>query len=255
MRYMTGIKPGINITGMSDVASTSTPGPLTRAHRKRLRDVYRSSGWPVQDNLEVELLAEGLLVRERDSAGRDLLRVTDAGIAVLAQTAEHNHAAFSAHEWLVQHMARDMLRAGRVVWCGLALRAAAGVDEASHKTVWRMAMPDVFSIRNTTQADHVEPIVHEVKVRRADLLSDLRHDEKRAAYLALAGECYYVLAEGVGSPADIPPEFGVIEQQGSVLQCLRPAPRRAMTLPFAVWMALAKATPLKGLDEESQGLL
>jgi hypothetical protein len=97
--------------------------------------------------------------------------------------------------------------------------------------------------------------VHEVKVRRADLLSDLRHDEKRAAYLALAGECYYVLAEGVGSPADIPPEFGVIEQQGCVLQCLRPAPRRAMTLPFAVWMALAKATPLKGLDEESQGLL
>jgi hypothetical protein len=228
---------------------------LARVHLRRLRDVYRSAGWPVHDTVELELLAAGLITRERDAQCRDTLRVSDAGIAALAQTAERNRTAFGAHELLVQQVARDMLRAGRIVWCGLSLRAAAGQHEHSDKTVWRMAMPDVFSIRNTTQAEFVEPIVHEVKVRRADLLSDLRHDEKRTAYLALSSECYYVLAAGIGTPADIPPDFGVIEQQGNALNCLRPAPRRAMSLPFSVWMALAKATPVKGLDEESQGLL
>jgi hypothetical protein len=35
---------------------------------------------------------------------------------------------------------------------------------------WCTARPDVFSIRNTSVANYVDPIVHEVKVRRADLL-------------------------------------------------------------------------------------
>jgi hypothetical protein len=63
-----------------------------------------------------------------------------------------------------------------------------------------MAMPDVFSIRHTTVEDFVEPIVHEVKVRRADLLADLRHEGKRAAYQGLASQCWYVLP-----PASAPP--------------------------------------------------
>jgi ABC-type sulfate/molybdate transport systems ATPase subunit len=37
-----------------------------------------------------------------------------------------------------------------------------------------MAKPDVFSIRNTSVEAYAEPLVHEVKVRRADLLADLR---------------------------------------------------------------------------------
>jgi hypothetical protein len=37
---------------------------------------------------------------------------------------------------------------------------------------WQIAMPDVFSMRHTTVEDYAEPIVHEVKVRRADLLDD-----------------------------------------------------------------------------------
>ena len=43
-----------------------------------------------------------------------------------------------------------------------------------------MAMPDVFSIRHTTVEAYLEPIVHEVKVQRADLLADLRRATKRA---------------------------------------------------------------------------
>ena len=44
-------------------------------HRRRLREVYRSAGWPCQDTIEIELVAAGLLVRERGPFGHETLRV------------------------------------------------------------------------------------------------------------------------------------------------------------------------------------
>ncbi|MGH8805474.1 MAG: hypothetical protein ACREXN_12060, partial [Polaromonas sp.] len=67
--------------------SASAPmGALGRAHARRLREVYRSAGWPCQDMLEIELLAAGLLQRIAGPAGHETLRVTDAGVAWLAAT-------------------------------------------------------------------------------------------------------------------------------------------------------------------------
>lgn len=44
--------------------------------------------------------------------------------------------------------------------------------------------------------------------------------------------------------------------EGDRLQGARPAPRPVRrALPFGVWMALAKATPVAGLDERAPGLL
>jgi len=119
-----------------------------------------------------------------------------------------------------------------------------------------VAMPDVFSIRQTTVEAYLEPVVHEIKVRRGDLLGDLRQPNKRAAYLQLGGECWYVLAEGIGSADDVPPECGVIVARADALEVTRPAPRRAARLPLAVWMALARATPEPGWrDDEAQAHL
>lgn len=217
---------------------------------RRLRDVYRSAGWPSHDPVEIELLDAGLLERRTAQTGHETVRLTDAGIAAIARTLERNRARREAHEALVDRVAREMTRAGRLAWRGLSLRAR--VDDA-----WVTAMPDVFSIRHTTVEDYVEPVVHEVKVHRADLLADLKRPAKRAAYLQMAGECWYVLAEGIGRPEEIPPECGVMVQQADgVLDVRRPAPRRPMRLPFAAWMALAKATPVEGWrDDESQHLL
>jgi hypothetical protein len=66
-------------------AASAAPEPaavLPRAHARRLREVYRSAGWPCQDGIEVELLAAGLLQRERGPLGHETIRLTDAGIAV-----------------------------------------------------------------------------------------------------------------------------------------------------------------------------
>ena len=58
----------------------STPEvALKRIHAQRLREVYRSAGWPYQDIVEVELLAAGLLQRITNDSGHELVRVTDDG--------------------------------------------------------------------------------------------------------------------------------------------------------------------------------
>jgi hypothetical protein len=230
---------------------TTQPGPgptLGKAHARRLREIYRSAGWPSQDPLEIELLAAGMLDRVRASTGHESLRVTDAGVQLLAATLHANRKAFSAHETLVERVAREMARAGRVAWRGLSLRAQVPQEDEDKPLRWCIAKPDVFSIRNTSVAHYVEPIVHEVKVRRADLLGDLKHDDKRAAYLDL-GECWYVLGcdargRAIAAPDEVPQTCGVLVFEKDRLVVARAAPRRSRSgLPFNVWMSLAKATP------------
>ncbi len=233
---------------------------LGKAHARRLRDIYRSAGWPSQDLLEIELLAAGLVDRTRAPSGHESLRVTDAGLRLLAATHASNRASLSAHEALVARVAREMTRNGRIAWQGLSLRAQVPQDDPDKPLRWCIARPDVFSIRNTSVANYVEPIVHEVKVRRADLLGDLKHASKRASYLDL-GECWYVLGEDakgrcIGEPDEVPGECGVMVVEGDRLVVARAAQRRTRNaIPFSVWMALAKATPVPGADGDAQTML
>lgn len=239
----------------------SPPPALGRPHARRLREVYRSAGWPCQDLLEIELLAAGLLHRVAGASGHETLRVSDAGVAYLAAALQRNRAALSRHEALVEQVACEMVRAGRVTWRALSLRAQLPPGTEGAATRWCIARPDVFSIRNTSVHAYVDPIVHEIKVHRSDLLGDLRRPDKRAAYLDLGGECWYVLGcdargKAIGDASEIPVECGVMTVEGTRLTVARAAPRQArQQLPFGVWMALAKATPVSGLTEDDQGLL
>jgi hypothetical protein len=249
---------------------TPTAPPLPRPHVRRLREVVRSAGWPWLDAVEVDLLAAGLLERvaQTGADGRlaEAVRVTDAGLAALSVGLQRNRAAYDAHEALVHCVARQMQHAGRVVYTGLSLRvrvedAAAQPEAAPPKPRWVVAKPDVYSIRNTSVAGYLAPTVHEVKVRRADLLGELRATPrtaaKRSAYLGMSSECWYVLgrdARGreIGDASEIGDVFGVmvatVSGGGSPrLQVVRPAPRRALPhptgLPFGMWLALARAVP------------
>jgi len=254
------VDPPLEEPGKSPPVADPPPGAIAlgRLHARRLREVYRSAGWPCCDAIEVDLLAAGLLERIRSAHGHETLRVTDAGIAHIATSLVVNRAVMSRHEALVERVAREMTRAGRIAWRGLTLRAQLPPAAEGDKLRWCIARPDVFSIRNTSVEAYAQPVVHEVKVNRADLLSDLRKPDKRAAYLDLGGECWYVLgcdARGrpIGEPDEIPAECGVMVAQGDRLIVARSAVHRALPrLPFAIWMALAKAQPVAGFDDELQ---
>ncbi|MFM2067476.1 MAG: hypothetical protein RLZZ584_2385 [Pseudomonadota bacterium] len=306
----------------------ATLPPLSLGQRRRLRQLWRNAGWPCHDTTEVELLAAGLITQAWDAHGRLNLRLTGLGIQALTHTLQRNRRAFDAHEALVARVAEQMQRAGRLVWCGLSLRAplslepavprqpssrssalegdgsadamdgavdgeqadqaaaaVTGADAAPAAAAppasppftpdllagawpesgelhlpapaaprhrWAMAMPDVFSIRLTSVEDYVEPAIHEIKVSRADLQSDLRKPAKGRAYLALAGQCWYVCKAGIAEVDEIPPEFGVLFAHDDRLELARPAPRRPMKLSFAHWMVLARATPLARPEESLQ---
>jgi len=260
---------------------------LSRRHQQRLREIYRSAGWPSADPLEVDLLAAGLLERRCSPEGHETLRVTDVGIQALAQAHASNRAARSPHETLVERVAENLGRSGRLAWRGLSLRVPLpnalfcapnadpslsnrvsepvvpwklfdedAVPSADHR--WCMAMPDVFSIRRSSVEAYLEPMVHEIKVSRADLLGDLKRPAKRAAYLAMAGACWYVLgvdAKGrpIAQPGEVPPECGVLQVEGTALVVAREAPRRAVEqLPFHVWMSLAQAGPAARPERDAQ---
>ena len=244
---LSAMSPAHAATHVAAHATLATP------HRRRLREMWRSAGWPCRDTVEIELLAAGLLERRLDDQGRETLRVTDAGVQVLAATLQANRGARSAHETLVERVARQMQSAGRVVWRGLSLRAPRPAEDGS--TTWAMAMPDVFSIRHTTVEDYTEPVVHEIKVSRADLLSDLRNAAKGAAYLALGSQCWYVLKRGIAQAEEVPAAYGVMFADAAGMEVARPAPRRAMRVPFAVWMALARAQAECDESGQAQGLL
>lgn len=274
--------------------SDPTPAlPLKRAHMRRLREIYRSAGWPCADMLEVELLAAGLLERCVGGQGHETLRLTDAGIHALAKSHAGNQNARDPHESLVKRVADQLGREGRLAWRGLMLRvplpsapfegsselavdasqtvlepsltgdslSTGGVAKAGQNHTWCMAMPDVFSIRRSSVEAYLEPVVHEIKVSRADLLGDLRKPAKRAAYLAMAGAVWYVLGEDakgrpIAKPEEVPPECGVLQMEHGSLVVARSAPRRAVErLPFHVWMALAQAGPHMRPEGDEQAIL
>lgn len=240
--------------------STTPPRP-TVIQVRRLRQLWRSAGWPCQDMLEVELLAIGWLERRVDPQGRETLRLTSPGIDALHHGLQKNRTARDRHEDLVARMAVELQRAGRVVWRGLSLRAGLPREDEPERMRWVNAMPDVYSVRNTTVEDYLEPAVHEIKVSRSDLLSELRRPAKSQAYLALGGQCWYVLRAGIAEVEEIPPAFGVLFAHaltggdGFRFELGRPAPRRAMKPDFATWMALAKARPEPAPLDEGQDLL
>lgn len=226
---------------------------LPAPHRRRLREVWRSAGWPCHDPIELDLLAGGLLIRCWDGQGRETLRVSDAGIQALAAERVAAQRARGAHEALVERVVLEQQRAGRLAWRGLSLRSA--LADGSGGSRWVVAMPDVFSIRQTSVEAYLEPTVHEVKVSRADLLSDLRSPTKGSAYAALSSQCWYVLKEGIAEPEEVPVMFGVMVARQGCLEVLRAAPRRPAGVGFVTWMSLAKAGPADALTDRQPWLI
>ena len=234
-------------------APSSAQAPAPRAALRRLRQIWRSAGWPCQDPLEIELLAAGLIERvaAADPTLRpDTLRLTDAGVRVMAEAQARAGRALGAHDQLVQHTAQWLGAQGRLAWTGLSMFAIKADQER-----WGSCRPDVFSIRASSVETSLEPAVHEIKVSRADLLGELRNAAKRHAYLQISQRLWYVLGldelgRPIADPSEIPDDCGVVQFDGEQLKVLRiAAPRPARALGLSTWLALARAQPAPvGID-------
>jgi hypothetical protein len=219
---------------------------LTRLHLRRLRQYFRSAGWPCQDNVELDLLDRGL-VRRETGAALETIVVTDQGIALLARQLERNRQAHAEHDALVDRVARWLLTQKRLVFRGVALRTR--VNEQ-----WSLSKPDVFSVRHVTASRRLQPVVHEIKVRRADLLGDLRKESKRRCYQSFSQNFYYVIADGIADMCEIPEDCGLIVACDRSLRIARPAPYRAASITTAQWIALVRAGAEYGDDDEPSQL-
>jgi hypothetical protein len=221
---------------------TPEAGGLTRQHLRRLRQYYRSAGWPCHDNVELDLLDRGLVRRATGEAPERIV-VTDAGIGLLARQLECNRRAHAEHDALVDRVARWLLAQKRLVFRGIALRAR--LDER-----WALSKPDVFSLRHALAASRLQPALHEIKVRRADLLGDLKNDGKRRSYQSYSQTFHYVIVEGIAEPAEIPDDCGLIVAGERSLRVVRAAPHREVSLTTAQWVALVRAGAEFGDDDE-----
>jgi hypothetical protein len=101
-----------------------------RAHLTRLMSIWRSAGWPCRDAIELDLLAAGWAKHSETADGHETIRLTDAGIRLLAEARQRNQRSLSAHDRLALRVAAQLSAAGRVVWRELSLRARFSTAEA-----------------------------------------------------------------------------------------------------------------------------
>ena len=117
-------------------------------------------------------------------------------------------------------------------------------DNVEHAVWW--------SVWRVTTCRHLHPALHAIKVRRADLLGDLKNESKRRGGQSCSHSFHYVLAEGSAEPAEIPADCGLIVASERNLRIERPAPFRPATLTTAQWVALARAGAEFGDDDAPQ---
>ncbi len=264
---------------LAPAESSAAAEPIPKPWVRRLREVHRSAGWPFGDDLELDLLAAGLLQREGADQRAPRVGLTAAGVAACAAAKRRNRSSADPHRELADAVAAHLHAQGRLAWRELPLRAGlAGESTAKTATCgvltaqeaiifiadtddlaplgsppakrWVNVRPDVFSIRPSSRADALEPWVFEVKARRADLLADLARPDKRAAYCAL-GRTWYVLgSDSRGRPIadadEVPADCGVWQASPS-RQLDRPWAFEALRAPAGLAAQTDLTRPSSGL--------
>lgn len=123
------------------------------------------------------------------------------------QRAPHHQMGTALAEWLHKQ--------GRVTWENSAFEVANGA----------VVRPDVLSLVATLNPKRCQPVVHEIKVSRADFWSDVRDPSKRAGYFLLAPQVYYATPSGLVEASEVPAECGLLEQHGTSWVVRRRAPK------------------------------
>lgn len=239
-----------------DGVLTAERPQLSRHHFQRLRFYWngRARGQTLQgDNLDLDLVAHGYIRRREESSswgGRHCYAITDAGELALVAEKERNVAIRSPHHDLGGRLAQGLRDKGRMTWEDVEfvvrrpnvskLAASMGIAGYVERTAFMgVVRPDVFSLEPTHSEERFNPCVHEVKVSRADFLSDLKKPEKRLAYGCLAEAVYYVCPKGVIGLDEVPAGCGLLyETETGQFELVKRPRKRKVSLSVHDFMNL-----------------
>ncbi len=100
-------------------------------------------------------------------------------------------------------------------------------------------------------------VAYELKVSRSDWLAELRNPEKRAPFVALSNQFWFVIAEGIGSRDDMPPDTadcGLLEIMSSgKIHVRKRAPKRDVgEMPTSFAMAMMRTVRERPIKQPSR---
>lgn len=190
-----------------------------KSHAQRLRQyfqsVMRGGASAPADTIDLDLDVHGLIARVPPNgfSSSVLYAITPKGSLLLATLRDQTRAARAPHHALAHDLAQWLETNRRWAW---------------EDPVLGDARPDVFSLASTFVTGKMAPMVHEVKVSRADFLADVRVPAKRAAYFRWAPQVFYATPEGLIEPHEVPEECGWVERTAPEVWRLRKkAPKQA----------------------------
>lgn len=204
---------------------------LMRKHYSRLRWYFKSphgaGAGGMGDNIDLDLAALGMIEKSEKFGGVVCFKITQTGIAELSAENKREIERRSPHHSLAGRLAQWLQKQGRVTWENIEFV----VEVETFGQIGRKSVrPDVFSVMATLNPKNIGPIVHEVKVSRADFLADVAKPEKRGAYSKIAEAVYYVAPAGMIAPEECPEECGLLVETDGGFELLKKHKRRAVEL-------------------------
>jgi hypothetical protein len=133
----------------------------------------------------------------------------------------------------------------RVTWENLSFSDWSDPQASLH------CRPDVFSIMPTLNVEKCRPWTHEIKVSRADFLSDIR-SQKWRQYMIFSSRVFFAAPKGLINPTELPAETGLWERDadkwllvknGKFCKGWSLPPRHLMKLILGRWGTFAHHLP------------
>jgi hypothetical protein len=188
---------------------------LSKQHIKRLRHYFRKGTYhshgPVAmgDNIDLDLLGWDLIERDRShhSYSSTYFVITPKGEKTLYEEKQKEILRRSPHHELGERLGAFLRTKGRITWENIQFQVE---YMENGQIIHDLTRPDVYSMMPTFNERKFNPIVHEVKVRRSDFLSDRANERKRANYKLISERFYYVCPKDLILPTEVPDGCGLV---------------------------------------------
>lgn len=108
-------------------------------------------------------------------------------------------------------------------------------DDLSGNTPGGTQRADIVDVKPSYTRFNIS--IYEIKVSRADLLSDLRSGKWRG-YLDHCHRFYFAIPSGIGDKKDIPPEAGLVVRGATGWTTVKAAPNRSVEIPQETLLSL-----------------